>query len=524
MKRTAITLSVVAVILVIAIPGGAFFLGSAIQTATEAAFAKANTYLSPQVGELSLPVYNKGLMSSEVISQISLNNDEEEDLSLALNHEIYHGPVAFTPDGVKVGYAYVITTLNRDVLPEELVAGMGDVYGETEPFKITSLVDYAGGQKIDINIAGVDHKDGTLTFRFDGGSGSFKANSNGITSGNMELTPLSLRNDSKEDSEDFIVRIKGSSLSIGSTGGSTMEMEGVVGGIEWRFAGGDLFDPFTISLGELTLLSSQTAISEGSSLMTGTSSASVPSLKFRIGEDFDLSINDLAVETTSTSNGGMLTAEVVYSAGGITSGMEIPAEFSLYSDMAKEGAEVNLHATLPVSIAEDFAKIQQQVQMAGFSQPEGDMPPEVEKELADAMENAVKGITKGTNIGLGVRLGGGETETSVAADFSYMGSKPMVEQKTILELIKSLEVTAKVNLPGAIVESNPMIMEQLTPLVATGAIVQNGSSFAMDAKLKEGTLETNGQVNPILDQMGPMLMGEISWEEMFQGMREGVTQ
>jgi hypothetical protein len=54
--------------------------------------------------------------------------------------------------------------------------------------------------------------------------------------------------------------------------------------------------------------------------------------------------------------------------------------------------------------------------------------------------------------------------------------------------------------------------------------VQNGSSFAMDAKLKEGTLETNGQVNPILDQMGPMLMGEISWEEMFQGMREGVTQ
>ncbi|MDB3941871.1 hypothetical protein N9406_13015, partial [Verrucomicrobiales bacterium] len=68
------------------------------------------------------------------------------------------------------------------------------------------------------------------------------------------------------------------------------------------------------------------------------------------------------------------------------------------------------------------------------------------------------------------------------------------------------------------------IMEQLMPLVATGAIVQNGSSFAMDAKLKEGTLETNGQVNPILDQMGPMLMGEISWEEMFQGMREGVTQ
>ena len=522
MKRTAIILSIVAVILVMAIPGGAFFLGSSIQTYSEEAIAEANTYISPAIGELSLPVYNKGLMSSEVVSRLDIEG-EEDDSSLALNHTIYHGPVAFTPHGVKLGYAYVITTLNREAFPKELNEGINEIYGEEEPFEITSLIDYTGGQAIGISITEVDYKKDTISFRFDGGEGQFNANANGITTGNLDLTAFSLRNDSEVDSEDFIVRLKDSNFTIDSSSDNTVTSKGVMGGLEWRFANEDDGNPFTISMGELTMESSQTPVSEGSSLMLGSSSASVPNVKFRSGEEFDLSINDLAVTTDATSDGSMMTAEVIYSAGGVTTDMPIPEEFKLYSDMAGEGAEMSFQATLPISLMEDLTELQQKAK-AQFSNPSGDLPPELEEELVEMIEGAIKSVSKGTGLGLGLRLGGGETETSVLADVSYMGSKPMIEQKTILELIKALEIKAGLNLPAAIIESTPALQEQMMPLLATGSIVQKGSSLSMDAELKDGVLKTNGEVNPMLEQMAPMLMGEIPWEEFMQGMRTGLTQ
>ena len=523
MKRTAIILSIVAVILVIAVPGGAFFLGSSIQSYSEEAVAEANAYISPAIGELSLPVYNKGLMSSEIGSRLDIEG-EEDDSSLALNHTVYHGPVAFTPHGVKLGYAYVITTLNREAFPDELNEGINKIYGEEEPFIITSLIDYTGGQAIDIDITEVDYKKDTISFRFDGGEGQFNANANGITTGNLDFTAFSLRNDSEVDSEDFIVRLKDSTFTIDSSSDNTVTSKGVMGGLEWRFANEDDGNPFTISMGELTMESSQTPISEGSTLMLGTSSASVPNVKFRSSEEFDFSINNLAVTTNTTSDGSMMTAEVIYSAGGVTTDMPIPEEFTLYSDMAGEGAEMSFQATLPISLMEDLTELQQKANKAQFSNPSGDLPPELEEELVEMIEGAIKSVSKGTGLGLGVRLGGGETETSVLADVSYMGAKPMIEQKTILELIQALEIKAGLNLPSAIIESTPALQEQMMPLLATGSIVQKGSSFTMDAELKDGLLKTNGEVNPMLEQMAPMLMGEIPWEEFIQGMRTGLTQ
>lgn len=523
MKRAAIILSIVAVILVITIPGGAFFLGSSIQSYSEEAVAEANTYISPAIGQLSLPVYNKGLMSSGVVSRLDIEG-EEDDSSLALNHTVYHGPLAFTPHGVKLGYAYVITTLNREAFPEELNEGINEIYGEEEPFVITSLVNYAGGQTIGIDITEVNYKKDTISIRFDGGGGQFDANANGITTGNLDLTALSLRNDSEVDSEDFIVRLKDSNFTIDSSSDNTMTSKGIMGGLEWRFANEDDGNPFTISMGELTMESSQTWVSEGSSLMLGSSSTAVPNVKFRSGEEFDLSINNLAVTTDTTSDGSMMTAEVIYSVGGMTTDMPIPEEFKLYSDMAGEGAELSFQATLPISLMEDLTELQQKVSKAQFSNPSGDLPPELEEELFKMIDGAIKSVSKGTGLGLGLRLGGGETETSVLADVSYMGAKTMIEQKTILELIKALEIKVGLNLPAAIIESTPALEEQMMPLLATGSIVQRGSSLSMDAELKDGVLKTNGEVNPMLEQMTPLLMGEIPWEEFMQRMRTGLTQ
>jgi len=492
MKRTAIILSILAVLLLIAIPGSLFFLGSSIQSYSEEAIAEANSYLSPAIGELTLPVYNKGLMSSEVISRLDLVA-EEEDASLAMNHTIYHSSVAFTPHGVKPRDACIITTMNREAFPEELVEGINEIYGEEEPFVITSLIDYSGGgQDIGTNITEVDYKEGILSFQFDGGEGQFQMNSSGVTSGGLDLTAFSLRNDSEDDPDNFIVLLKESNFTIDSTSDNTVTTKGVMGGLEWRFANEDDGNPFTISMGELTMELSQTPASDGSALMLGSSSVFVPHIKFRSGEEFDISINELAVTSEATSSGGMMTAEIIYSAGDVTFDMPIPEDFKLYSDMAGEGAEMSFQATLPISLMEDLIELQQRANKAQISVMNGDLSPEFEKELADTMESAMKSISKETNLGFGLRLGGGETETSVSADISYMGSKPM--------------------------------MEQMMPLLAIGSIVQNGPSLSMDSELKDGVLKTNGEVNPMLEQIAPMLMGEILWEDLMQGMQSGLTE
>ena len=79
-----------------AIPGGAFFLGSSIQTYSESPHPHSR--------------YNKTSTTHSITAQGRLAD----------------------------GYAYVITTLNREALPE----GINEIYGEEEPFEITSLIDY----------------------------------------------------------------------------------------------------------------------------------------------------------------------------------------------------------------------------------------------------------------------------------------------------------------------------------------------------------------------------------------------
>jgi uncharacterized protein YdgA (DUF945 family) len=123
-----------------------------------------------------------------------------------LVNEIYHGPLAFTPNGMKIGTAHVITTLDIESLPEETRKEVAEIFAGKEPLVITTDASFGGNRTSNITLAAVNHdKDGS-EIRFDGGTGRIEASAdNSRIEGHLTIQPVSVRMD--DDGSSVRIRI-----------------------------------------------------------------------------------------------------------------------------------------------------------------------------------------------------------------------------------------------------------------------------------------------------------------------------
>ncbi len=100
--------------------------------------------------------YEKGFTSSQAQSIVKLNTalfgENEEEVSLTLNHRIEHGPVMSTTKGIKTGASYVTTTLETSDLPAELTEVMAVLLDSDEPFFTGVKTGISGEVVVDIEI------------------------------------------------------------------------------------------------------------------------------------------------------------------------------------------------------------------------------------------------------------------------------------------------------------------------------------------------------------------------------------
>ena len=103
--------------------------------------------------------------------------EESFDVPVKLKHTIYHGPLAFTSNGVKLVSNYVETTVDFTELDDEAKETMAKIFGDKAPLMITTSAGFNGEAEIGMEVAAFKFEDnesetGPNSIEFGGASGT----------------------------------------------------------------------------------------------------------------------------------------------------------------------------------------------------------------------------------------------------------------------------------------------------------------------------------------------------------------
>lgn len=518
MKRPILLVAVVISVIVLLLFGGYWFLSSATESGIRSYFAGGHPF---QGAKMDLSSYEKGLFKSRATSSINYGSEEE---SIRLVNEIYHGPVAFTPNGMKVGTAHVITTLDIGSLPEEARKEVAEIFAGKEPLVITTDASFGGDRTSEITLAAVNHdKDGS-EIRFDGGTGRFEASAdNSRIEGHLTIQPVSVR--TEEEGSSVRIRIEQSHVRFKNDSGAN-DLEADVGAMKFSMKEGDQ----GFEIGGLGIRSSFSPAAPESKVMLGSGTFTVPTFQIEWTEEGtdgkgNAEMKGMSVEVRSSEANGLVTTTSDYQVESLaiaSAALESPTP---YLDELGKGMQFTAKATLPREILEDFGTFQESLRASAGagSFASSDLSEEQSREMFQLVEKAVRKIAAGTGFEMQIRAGSPEGGSRATLAYSYQGTRPLTAQKTYLEVIENSEVRVEARVPKSYFESSPEIAGQLQGILAMGAIKEDGPSYASVLALKAGQLTANGEPFPLLENFLPLLSQEIPWDAIFAGMQAGAA-
>ncbi|MCB1093578.1 MAG: DUF945 family protein, partial [Verrucomicrobiae bacterium] len=220
-KKIVVVVGIVIVGIIAAAWAGATWLYG---EGTQSAFAKIgdSTEDVEHLVTVTPGDYARGFLSSEAVTKISPKGEEEtEGKSLSLKHQIFHGPLAITPEGVKPCHSYIVTTLDADALPEEVAEGITKAFGDAEPVTIRLVAEFDGSVSGVIEVPAVSWSEGGNSGRFGGITLTFQG---ATKKGSSDETELTFLNAELKLAELTLQELDGDSLVISPSTGH-MEYE-----------------------------------------------------------------------------------------------------------------------------------------------------------------------------------------------------------------------------------------------------------------------------------------------------------
>lgn len=519
MKRSVLLSLLVVPLLLLLVFGGYWFLGTATETGVKSYFGGENPL---EGAKLELASYERGFFKSSATSSIRLSPDEEP---IRLVNEIYHGPLAFAPGGVKAGTGHVVTTLDLDSLPQEVREKVASFYDGKDPLVIATDVGFGGGRTSTVTLASVDHDEDGIQIRFDGGSGTFTFSpDNSRINGQLAIAPLSFR--LKEDESNVRIRSARSTLSLKtSPAGVSLEADG--GELSLTIDGEE---SGSLEIGGMQVRSTFAPAAPESKVMLGSGKFTLPNAKFSLpggtgGENSgDFEMKELSFDVKSSETGGLVTTSVNYKVASLTVDGPVAGAVGPVVPLLRDGASFTASLTLPRSIVEDFAAFQDNLNTGGalFASSEmTEMSPEQAEELARLLENALRKVSAGTGFQIQARFGSADTGPGTSLAFAYQGDRPLTSQKTYIEIIEASEMRLETKVPKALLEGSEEMQGQILGMLAMGAVKDDGPNYTSILALKGGDLTANGEPFPLLENFLPLLSQEIAWDALFTGMQAG---
>ncbi|MFT5471458.1 MAG: hypothetical protein ACI8UO_006592, partial [Verrucomicrobiales bacterium] len=186
-----------------------------------------------------------------------------------LQHKVFHGPMAMTPDGVKFCAYYMISTLDLSDFPE-VAEKVKDVFGDNEALVIKTTMGLSGPKSIEIEVPAATYSmpgpGGQMTFDFGGIEGIMTD----YFAFNFEETTGKIDIDVKK-------------LTVSAEDGTKFQFDGAT-------------------------MTSEATNARGELLLAGTGSVVVPSITMS-SEGQTFRMKGFTVESNQSENGGSISAD-----------------------------------------------------------------------------------------------------------------------------------------------------------------------------------------------------------------------
>lgn len=485
----------------------------------------------PENGEtallgLSPGEYRRGFLASEGVTWITPEaSATEENKGLALRHQIYHGPLAVTPDGVKACHSYVITTLDLETLSPDTREKIAAVFGGEAPLTMRTMAQFNGTLAGEIEIPEAKASENGIDVRFAGMTLDFHGAPE--PGRGEDQSDLRFVNADLEVGELAVIGKKGEKLTISPIEGSLefenmKQLKGDLDGGRVDFES----EEFNLTVNRLTGTIDQANHGKKTPLLLGRSNFTFEGIEAGPG-DARFKLDHFRVQIDSSPTEGKGGATVRYETGPL----DVPAEMEpgvgpmvapirkgLAVELGMTGVDLNRLENLVVR-AQQMQAANQGAMLAGNT---GDPSPEMLEAAREYMKSAVEAIEPGFAFSLKTELNGQSGPSLLGLTLSLAGERALADMSTLRDVVIALAGDATISLRKA--DLPPLLMAPMLGSLPPGFLVETPEALELKANLAGGTLRANGQAIPLLDAMGPALDQPIPWEAILSAGTPGIGQ
>ena len=522
MKRFVIVATILIVLVLLAWFGTTF----AISTLSEKGIR--DHFTSNEGVPYSLSSYDRGLLSSDNVIEIQ-EEDGDGDAPLFLKTKLYHGPLALTPDGLKPGFSYSITTLDLEKISPELSVLIKDVFNGKDPVALKIATGFGKNRELKLNLAAADYEQDGLTVRFDGGDGKMDVSGDGDEfSGEIDLSPLLLK--SGQDG-NFSIRTGQSTIDFEVAKPGRMALEGTIGrgriqALRSESEGGQ----FSLEYDDMKMSSDFKATNKAyPNVAFGKGKFVLPRIGVNAGPTV-FALNDMEISQLAEQKDGKYHAQIEYEIGSVESTNEMLKSLDKKSINLKAGL-----TGISMEVAEKLAEFNRANQAAnlralragmsgqkGGSQAQMEMMAEKAPELGKTI---LEGIAKGTGVFLSLNLQeNGQPSSLIDLSLLYHGASKLTDLTTVGQIIDAIAVKANIELEKEMVDSNPMLGVMLAGYIEAGMVQEKNGKFVFAADLAKSKLSIHGQETPFIQALGPKLEEKVEWDAMLEGISKGLEE
>lgn len=450
---------------------GVVFFGRAASSKVDDQIAEINTVLL----EHTLPVsinkhfYESGFLSSQSRIQLSIARDNREALVVEVDLDIYHGPLMWTPDGLKLGAYYIAFTPNMSFLVDENKEAKEflDSFAERKPLNGHFLLGLWGGQNVGLELA-------PFTFSEDGQSVNLESGVIGTFS-----------------SDDDFSRLK-----------STVKF----GALSFE----DKNEALTLNIAPSALTMDITEFYAGS-MLTGELEYTLDSVITR-SKGSESRIEGITLNSVNDKNDVGLYGSGHFILNSLTSDDENfkaafsePLSFRL--DIDYEG--LNEQATREFAVVNQTLNRQMYAALLS-DKGASDFEALNEENLQTYMLAMAALVEQGLKFDYGFTLGKGDASAGVDIAFEWVDADGLMDKKTFRQVLAACQVDVKARVDNAFfADTNLKDMAQIP--VMSGYAVATEQGIESHADFNRGELLLNGKPVPYQEQMGAALDTELPW-------------
>ena len=431
--------------------------------------------------------FDKGFTSSDAQSTVTLDSalfgsEDGSPINVILNHKIYHGPLMMTPNGIKTGSSYTLTTLDKSSLTPEVKEFVTFLFSDEIPFSAGVTTGTSDDVDVDFNMA-------PLSFN----AAKFAALTGSGTAG----------------LDDMNILFDGINASF-STNAVATYLRGTMDLGEMTISGNEGDNKIKATMAASTAKLDIDELYKGS-MLDGELSFAIPSYLFSDGEGTDITLSDMRITSSAGESNGLMHGVGTFDIA--TLHVKIADDNINFPD-AKIHINFKMDGFERAGVMKliDVGQEMQKSQFMLFSSDDTDAAiDESFEHMIDYYREAGNLIKQGVKLNSVFNMSNANGSANINLDLNYIDAKPLYDLKMVKDLAAALQGQLSVNIDKNMLAGTPL-EEAIAMPIMMGFAVEKDQHYESIADLNNGELKLNGKPMPFLDMIGDQA---LPWDEIF---------